>query len=64
MTITLGLWAIPLLATVSVWAWAILMPMPRPQGAFDIGGLLTVGFRAFVVMVVSLVSGIVRAMVR
>lgn len=64
MTITLGLWAIPLILTLALLAWAFLMPMPRPAGAFDIGGLLSAGFRTFVVIVASLIAWLGWAIVR
>ncbi|BAQ45912.1 MULTISPECIES: hypothetical protein [Methylobacterium] len=65
MTIHLGLWAFPILATLALLGWAFLMPMPRPQGgAYDFGGLLTAGFRAAVVLVGTLVAWLVWALVR
>lgn len=64
MTVHLGLWAFPVLATLALVAWATLMPMPRSQGAYDFGGRLTAGFRAAVVLVGTLVAWLVWALVR
>ncbi|WP_375462966.1 hypothetical protein [uncultured Methylobacterium sp.] len=64
MTITVGLWAFPLAMTMAMIAWAILMPLPSSGGSFDIGGLLSAIFRAFVVVVGTLLAWLVWALLR
>lgn len=65
MTITIGLWGIPLAVTLAAVAWAFLMPMPRPQGgAFDFGGMLSGFARLAAVVFVTLVAWLVWALVR
>ena len=64
MTLTLGLWALPLATTLALIAWAVLLPMPRPANSFDIGGLLSAAFRTFAVIVGTLLAWLVWALLR
>lgn len=65
MTITIGPWAFPILATLALMAWAFLSPMPASRGgAFDFDGLFSSLFRAAAVIVGTLVAWLVWALVR
>lgn len=65
MTITIGLWAFPVLMTLALLAWAFLSPMPASRGgAFDFDGLFSSLLRATVVLVGTLVAWLVWALLR
>ena len=58
MTITIGWWALPLVFTLSAFAWAL----SRETTGSDLGAAIDSGFGFVVALIVSLVAWLVYAL--